>query len=192
MENLPILEKGIVKLAQPILTKEIAEDYERWLKEEEVKRGIGGQERYARGEVGEFLREWRKDPLKMHWFVFLKDNGREIPAGDVNLDVITKKNERIFREFSYVLGFDSSRKKAEVAIMLSEKFHGMGIGTSATRLLVDYAFNELSIELLVASIYAGNTGSLKLFKKCGFEEEYCFLKREDEEREIIMSLGGKS
>lgn len=67
---------------------------------------------------------------------------------------------------------DKNHKHAEIALIIGEKTcWGKGLGTEAIRLLVNYAFQALKLHKVYAGCYAGNTGSIKAFKKAGFKED---------------------
>ncbi len=61
---------------------------------------------------------------------------------------------------------------ADIGLMIGEKdCWGKGYATEAIRLVVDYAFRELNLHKLTAGCYDLNEGSVKAFKKVGFEVE---------------------
>ena len=67
---------------------------------------------------------------------------------------------------------DWKNRKADLGIILGEKeYWGKGYGEEAMRLLVDFAFKQLNLHRLGASVLEVNDRSLGLFKKLGFKEE---------------------
>ncbi|MDR1720406.1 MAG: GNAT family N-acetyltransferase [Dysgonamonadaceae bacterium] len=66
--------------------------------------------------------------------------------------------------------FNPMHQRAGVGIMLDASRRGKGLGTQALTLIKEYAFNFLSMNQLYAYIPQGNTASIKLFERCGFEQ----------------------
>ncbi|WP_057832945.1 GNAT family N-acetyltransferase [Colwellia sp. TT2012] len=65
-------------------------------------------------------------------------------------------------------------KIAEVGFIIRSSAQGRGIANSALKLLIEYAFNELTLNKLVAFCSVDNAGSYKLLEKQGFVREGCF------------------
>ncbi|WP_373517796.1 GNAT family N-acetyltransferase [Pricia sp.] len=67
--------------------------------------------------------------------------------------------------------FDPKNHRAGVGIVvLEDKNRNRGVGEEAIRLLTDYAFSTLAMRQLYANVVVGNTTSIHLFKKLGFQE----------------------
>lgn len=67
---------------------------------------------------------------------------------------------------------DTESKSAEIGILIGNPgIHGRGIGTKTTRALVSYAFNRLGLHRVYAYVIVENEASLRMFRKCGFQEE---------------------
>ncbi len=61
----------------------------------------------------------------------------------------------------------------DIGIIIGDKqYWGQGIATETIALIVDYAFNQLNLHKLIAGAYEYNVGSIKAFKKNGFNEEF--------------------
>lgn len=59
--------------------------------------------------------------------------------------------------------------KGELWIYLGEKECGSkGIGSEATRLLIDFGFNELGLEIIYLHVLKSNEPALRLYHKFGF------------------------
>ena len=52
-----------------------------------------------------------------------------------------------------------------------KKYWGKGYGTETIKLVVDYAFDRLGLNKVVAGAVAANQASIKAFQKVGFEIE---------------------
>lgn len=59
----------------------------------------------------------------------------------------------------------------EIGIWIDPEYHGQGIGTESSELLIDYAFKELRYHKVVAKAYESNKASQKIWEKLGFEKE---------------------
>lgn len=63
-------------------------------------------------------------------------------------------------------------RSAKMGLMIGEPdYWGHHIGTEATRLLVNYAFNELNLNKLYGEIFSPNTGSIRCAENNGFIRE---------------------
>lgn len=58
--------------------------------------------------------------------------------------------------------------KAELGIVIARLSWGKGIGTAATKLVIGYAFAELGIDEVRASVLRRNPASIRLLEKAGF------------------------
>lgn len=59
-----------------------------------------------------------------------------------------------------------------ISVLIGDKKEwGKGYGTEAINLITDFGFNTLNLHRIDAGILDGNIGSLKAFKKAGFEIE---------------------
>lgn len=63
-------------------------------------------------------------------------------------------------------------RRAEIGILIGEKeYWGRGIATECIQEITEYAFETLNLHKLTAGCYENNVGSIKAFKKAGFNEE---------------------
>jgi RimJ/RimL family protein N-acetyltransferase len=60
--------------------------------------------------------------------------------------------------------------RASLAAWFAPEFHGMGYGTEAAELLVEYAFRERRFHKLTAWALATNTPSRRVMEKVGFQQ----------------------
>jgi RimJ/RimL family protein N-acetyltransferase len=73
---------------------------------------------------------------------------------------------------------DYKNGNAEVQIKISDNGHrGKGYGFDAISTVVRYAFSELRLKCIYATVSDHNIASLKLFSKCGFTQEGVLRKR---------------
>lgn len=78
---------------------------------------------------------------------------------------------------------DTKNRTAELGIVLGEKEHwGKGLGPSACRTMVRFAFDEMNLHRLDLSVFEFNTRAVRCYEKVGF-------KREGVRREALFHLG---
>lgn len=70
-----------------------------------------------------------------------------------------------------ILQEDVYRKSAEIGYWLGEPYWGKGMATKAIALLVDYAFSEVQLNRLFASVFEYNKASMRVLEKNGFQKE---------------------
>ena len=73
--------------------------------------------------------------------------------------------------FIGLLSIDKKNNKAEYYICVDHNFSGKNIGTDATKLLLEYAFNELKLERIYLFTEENNSKAQHLFEKVGFKQE---------------------
>lgn len=71
-----------------------------------------------------------------------------------------------------LLDIDNKNKKAEYYICMGEeKYKGKGLAYNASKLLIEYAYNELHLNKVYLHTEKNNIAAQKLFEKIGFEKE---------------------
>jgi RimJ/RimL family protein N-acetyltransferase len=92
-------------------------------------------------------------------------------------EVLKRPNERRFAicvgEDSQYIGnvqlTDIDERTAQFHIFIGEiDYHGKGVGTKSTLLILDYAFSVLELETVYLFVNKNNTAAIKLYEKCGF------------------------
>lgn len=70
-------------------------------------------------------------------------------------------------------GIDFKNRTATLNIKLKKdkELRNKGLGFNAINMLIDYSFNQLNMNCLIANILEYNTASQRLFEKCGFIHE---------------------
>lgn len=67
---------------------------------------------------------------------------------------------------------DWRSRNAELGIVVGGKeYQGRGYGTEATRLLLEFCFDELNLHRIYLRVFDFNQSALKSYLKCGFVEE---------------------
>lgn len=80
---------------------------------------------------------------------------------------------------------DVYRINAEIGYWIEEPYWGKGFATSAVRLVVKFAFDELNLLRVYANIYEYNVCSMKVLEKVGFEKEAIIKSSVIKEGKII-------
>ena len=69
-------------------------------------------------------------------------------------------------------GINPKDHRADFGIVIGEKdYWGKGYGTEATRLILEYGFQQLNLHRISSYAFAFNERSIRLHKKVGFREE---------------------
>lgn len=66
---------------------------------------------------------------------------------------------------------------AQIHIKIAKNARHSGYGTDALTSLIKYAFSELRLNCLYATVVSYNAASAKMFEKCGFEREGVLKQR---------------
>ncbi len=78
--------------------------------------------------------------------------------------------------------------KAELGYWLSDQYWGQGIMTNAVSVICSYAFDELYLEKITASVFVSNLGSQKVLEKSGFQQEGLLRKHVKKNGQLIDSF----
>lgn len=81
-------------------------------------------------------------------------------------------------KFAGVVGVESGEKEkahvGEIGYWLGEEFWGRGIACKAVKQMTDLVFAETNIVRLYAPVFSPNLASMKVLKKCGYQQEGVF------------------
>jgi RimJ/RimL family protein N-acetyltransferase len=141
------------KVALGPLRGDLAADYARWMNDREVRRGLNqlgiatpqSQEKW----VEENLERGAKDePEAVEFTVY--DRSDSAPVGTAGL-----------------FGILHAHGSAEFAIFLGER-RGQGLGTEATRLVLDFAFHVLQLRNVLLETLEWNLAGLTAYERAGF------------------------
>jgi diamine N-acetyltransferase len=102
-----------------------------------------------------YIQEFYKDYTKVRLVIEAVEGQSVKPIGSIGLDSINPKDHN-----------------ATFGIAIGEKdYWSKGYGTEATRLLVNYGFEQLNLHRINSSVFSFNERSLRMHKKVGFKEE---------------------
>lgn len=72
----------------------------------------------------------------------------------------------------YLRDIDNNNQKAEFGIFVGEDdARNKGIGTAATKKIIDYGFTHLKLNKIYLRVFAENTNAIRAYEKAGFEYE---------------------
>ena len=95
---------------------------------------------------------------------------------EINFEIWHKKTNKPIG-YGVVTEIDWYAQKAFLGLNIGEpEYWGQKIGEEATRLMVEYAFNELNMYKIYAGINSANIGSWRCAEKNGFTREAIFKK----------------
>jgi len=155
------------KVALGPLRRDLAADYARWMNEPEVRCGLNqmgiatpqSQEKWVEDNLE---RGAKSEPEVVEFTVY--DRTDSAPVGTAGL-----------------LGILHAHGNAEFAIFLGER-RGQGLGTEATRLVLDFAFHVLQLRNVLLQTLEWNVAGLTAYERAGF-------RRVGVRRGAVMSRG---
>jgi diamine N-acetyltransferase len=139
------------KVALGPLRPDLAAVYARWMNQLEVRRGLDqqgiatpqSQEKWVEDNLE---RGAKHEPEAVEFTVY--DRSDSAPIGTAGL-------------------FDIAHGNAEFAIALGER-RGQGLGTEATRLVLDFAFHVLQLRNVLLQTLEWNVAGLTAYERAGF------------------------
>ncbi len=97
---------------------------------------------------------------------------------EINFEIWHKK-AKIPIGFGEVADINWYAQNGWIGLIIGEpEYWGQKIGEEATRLMVEYAFNELNLYEIFAGINSANIGSWRCAEKSGFTREATFKKNQ--------------
>jgi [ribosomal protein S5]-alanine N-acetyltransferase len=75
---------------------------------------------------------------------------------------------------------------AQLGIVIARQHWGNGIGTSAARMVIRYAFNTIGLTEIQAEVLQRNPASLRLLEKTGFHRLRVLPATADEPEELLL------
>jgi diamine N-acetyltransferase len=135
------------------LRKDLADTYRRWLHDLEVRRGILSPGIYALEAEEAWVEEAIANcaglqPQQANFTIYDLSDGA--PAGTAAL-----------------MAIDWRLSRATFGILVGER-RGKGLGTEATRLTLDWAFNMLGLHNVMLTVLPSNAAGIRAYEKAGF------------------------
>jgi diamine N-acetyltransferase len=155
------------KAALGPLRPELAATYARWMNQLDVRRGLDNKGISTRESQEKWVAEnlakgAMREPQVVEFTVY--DRTDTAPVGTAGL-----------------LGIGHANGTAEFAIVIGER-RGQGLGTEATRLVLDFAFHVLQLRNVMLETLEWNVAGLAAYERAGF-------RRVGVRRGAIMSRG---
>lgn len=136
-----------------------------------------------------FMLEWMTDPEITRFFRFdaskislescLDYIGRAQADPDTVHFAIVDEADEYLGTIS-LKDIDREKKQAEYAISTRKKAHGSGAALQATRLILQYAFETLTLERVYLNVLAENGRANAFYRKAGFR----FIREEPKALEL--------
>ena len=126
-----------------------------WMHDEEVLKG---------------LQKPFRDMTLENAVAFIKSVSYEVAEGNSLHYAIVNEQDEYLGTIS-LKDLDLAAKHAEYAVTMRSGFHGQGIGTRASKLLLTKAFTELGLERVYLTVLADNTHAKHMYERCGFVKE---------------------
>lgn len=141
--------KGKNIILRPIVIAD-APRFVRWLSDSEVNKFTSRRKIPLRNEL-KWIRGLKKDKSEK---VFAIDTKDRIHIGSVGIYL------------------DKQDKGAKFGILIGDKHYwNKGLGTEATKLILDYGFKKLQVHRIQLAVYSYNKRAIAIYKKLGFRLE---------------------
>ena len=122
-----------------------------WLNDSEINQYLETRQSTI-DDLKKYIRKQLADPNSFFVGIFDKENDKHI--GNIKLEPIDWEN-----------------KKAIFGILLGDNaYWGRGIGSEATELIIDYAFNSLGLAEIELGVIAENLRAIRSYEKVGFKK----------------------
>jgi len=125
----------------------------RWINDPELQARIGRRHPMGRTQEQEWLDGQYKQDDHMNLAIVVADGDRHI--GNCGFNAI-----------------DSVNRSAVFGIMIGETdTWGQGYGPEASRLIIEYGFEELGLHRIELDVFSHNAGAIRAYEKTGFIRE---------------------
>jgi diamine N-acetyltransferase len=136
------------------LRRDLAETYARWMNSLDVRGGLSNLGILDRGSEEAWLEATmtanaEQEPDRANFTIHDRRDGEPIGT-------------------SVLMDINHHHARARFGIMLGER-RGEGLGTEATRLTLDWAFNVLSLRNVLLEVLPWNAGAIRAYEKAGFK-----------------------
>lgn len=90
---------------------------------------------------------------------------------------VARKSDNKIIGYCCLGDFDDTSRRCEIGYGFMREEWNKGYGTETVKALVKFAFEKMNINRLEGTVTLGNEPSVKVLKKCGFEQEGIFRER---------------
>lgn len=121
----------------------------RWRNDPDAFRWFSSAHLIAESEQADWYERYRRDATQRQWMI-------EKLGGDTVGTLA-------------LMNIDHHHQSAEVGrVLINGEQRGRGYAREATKLLTDYAFNELNLQRLWLVVFSDNARALAFYEACGF------------------------
>lgn len=151
------MEKNSEIVLRPI-TKNDTDLILKWRNNDQVKKFFIFQNDLTIKQHKKWLKEHIKEKKAYQFIIEVKE--KKTPIGSV-----------------YIRDVDLKNLKAEFGIFIGNNdYRGCGLGTVATKSILDFAFNELNLNKVYLRVFSDNKKAINVYRKVGFLQEGLFKK----------------
>lgn len=137
-------------LLKPLTLLHLSKEYVNWLNDIEIYSYLETGGNYTHEKLKEFLTEQEKQKI-LFWAIHLKDSGKHI--GNIKIDPLNKTQD-----------------SGEYGILMGDKTEwGKGYAKEASKVVINYCFEELGFSQITLGVIDKNINALKLYEKLGFK-----------------------
>ena len=137
-------------ILRPLTTKDATSRYASWLNDPIVNKFLETRRATISG-LKAYIKEKNLNNNAILLGIILKKNSLHI--GNVKLEPI-----------------DFEKKTAHFGLLIGEKdYWGKGIGAEVTKIVINWAFKELSLKKVELGVIASNIAAINVYKKAGFK-----------------------
>jgi ribosomal-protein-alanine N-acetyltransferase len=149
----PIAEGPRLYLRE-VRVSDVTDDYYRWMNDPEVTQFTESRfQAWSREALEAYVAAIGRDPASRFFAIVLKRD--DVHVGNIKLAPI-----------------NWIHRYGDIGLIIGDKrAWGQGYATEAITAVTEFAFRQLNLLKVTASCYGNNVGSVKAFKKAGFEEE---------------------
>ncbi|MBV9413197.1 MAG: GNAT family N-acetyltransferase [Acidimicrobiia bacterium] len=139
---------------RPVRSEDVDGPYLTWMNDPEVTRYLESRfTRYTRDDLARYVDDVLQQSGVYFFAIVLKDGDRHI--GNIKLGPVSDEHAR-----------------GDVGIIIGEKdCWGRGYATEAIEALSAWAFADLGLAKITAGAYSVNEGSVRAFRRAGFDVE---------------------
>ncbi|WP_017574748.1 GNAT family N-acetyltransferase [Nocardiopsis kunsanensis] len=149
----PTLWARTDRVALGALRADLAEEYWRWESDPGAVLGYGRQVPESRESRTEGLQhQLRGAPDQARFTVYDVHRAGPVPCGLASLRI------------------DHQVRTGEFILVLAPEARGKGMGSTATRLMLDYAFHVIGLDMVWLKVLEPNTAGRNAYAKAGFRE----------------------
>lgn len=171
IKNLKI--KGDTVYLKHLNDRNATKDYCDWLNDKEVNKYLETRKASIK-DLENYIQEKNASKDSLFLGIFDKKNSKHI--GNIKLEPI-----------------DIATGKATLGLLIGNKdYWGKGIGTEATKLLIQYAFDNLKINEINLGVISENKAAIRVYEKAGLKikkiEKKAIKHGDKKYDKVIMSI----